>query len=218
MKGIKKIISDKEIINWLLEKDNPSVRYFTLMNLLNKRENNLELKTTKSAIPDSKLISKILSKQKPDGYWEDPESPYLPKYKSSYWQIMILGQLGMDIADERIKNACEYIFNFQLNEGGFTSETRKKALKKYNRYLERGRKIPSLGEWVSSYVFEGQLSCLTGNMVAALIRLGYDNDYRVKKALNWLVKIQNRDGGWLCPYWKAHIKDKHGFFMEQLLH
>jgi len=27
-----------------------------------------------------------------------------------------------------------------------------------------------------------------------------------------LAKIQNRDGGWLCPYWKAHINDKHSCF------
>lgn len=49
-------------------------------------------------------------------------------------------------------------------------------------------------------------------MVAALIRLGYENDSRVNKASEWLVKIQNPDGGWLCPYWEAHIKDKHGCF------
>jgi len=49
-------------------------------------------------------------------------------------------------------------------------------------------------------------------MVAALIRLGYGDDLRVKKALEWLLKIQNKDGGWLCPYWKAHIRDTHGCF------
>jgi hypothetical protein len=49
-------------------------------------------------------------------------------------------------------------------------------------------------------------------MVAALIRLGYKDDSRIQKAIEWLVKIQNEDGGWLCPYWKAHIRDKHGCF------
>jgi hypothetical protein len=50
-------------------------------------------------------------------------------------------------------------------------------------------------------------------MTAALIRIGYANDARVKKAIEWLAKVQNRDGGWLCPYWKAHVRDKHGCFM-----
>lgn len=49
-------------------------------------------------------------------------------------------------------------------------------------------------------------------MVAALIRIGYANDSRVRKALEWVVKVQNKDGGWLCPYWRAHIKDTHGCF------
>jgi hypothetical protein len=42
--------------------------------------------------------------------------------------------------------------------------------------------------------------------------MGYEADSKLKKALDWLVKIQNADGGWLCPYWKAHIKDKHACF------
>ncbi|MDH5754540.1 MAG: hypothetical protein OEY95_04995 [Candidatus Bathyarchaeota archaeon] len=120
--------------------------------------------------------------------------------------------MGMDRSDERVRNACEYIFQFQLDEGGFSSYTRERALKEYEWLRGKGKKLPSPNEWVSSLVFEHQYSCLTGNMAAALIRIGYLNDQRVKKALKWLVKIQNMDGGWLCPYWRAHIKDMHGCF------
>lgn len=49
-------------------------------------------------------------------------------------------------------------------------------------------------------------------MVAALLRLGYGDDPRVWRAVDWLVRVQNADGGWLCPYWKAHIRDAHGCF------
>jgi hypothetical protein len=45
-----------------------------------------------------------------------------------------------------------------------------------------------------------------------MLRVGYCGDARLTKALDWLVKIQNADGGWLCPYWKAHVKDTHGCF------
>ena len=41
----------------------------------------------------------------------------------------------------------------------------------------------------------------------------YAGDPRLRRALDWLVEVQNRDGGWLCPYWRAHIRDKHGCFM-----
>jgi hypothetical protein len=205
-------VLEKSLVGWLLEEENPSVRYFALKDLLNRREDDRELRAAKNAIPTSKVIAKIFSKQKSEGFWEEPANPYHPKYKSSYWQIMALGQLGMDRNDERVRNACEYVFQFQLDEGGFSSYTPERALKEYEWLREKGKKLPSPDEWAASIVFEHQYSCLTGNMAAALIKIGYVDDPRVRKALEWLVKIQNRDGGWLCPYWRAHIKDTHGCF------
>jgi hypothetical protein len=125
---------------------------------------------------------------------------------------MILGQLGMDQTDARVRKACEYIFQLQLAEGGFSSYTSERGLKEYEVQRRKGKKLPSPREYASSFVHEHQYSCLTGNVAAALMRIGYGQDPRVKKALEWLVKIQNIDGGWLCPYWRAHIKDKHGCF------
>jgi len=205
-------ILEKSPLNWLLEENNPSVRYFTLCDILGENENAPQVLDAKRAISESNVVKKILGKQNPVGYWEEPWNPYHPKYKSSYWQIMVLSQLGLDRTSEQLRKACEYIFRFQLDEGGFTSETRETTLK-YYWYLHQKRKdLPLPDEWVSSKVFEHQYSCLTGNMAAALIRIGYGADSRTKQALNWLVKVQNRDGGWLCPYWRAHIKDKHGCF------
>lgn len=199
-------------IDWLLEKTNPSIQYFTLRDILGKDENDSQVATAKQAIPESHIINKILQKQNSEGYWEEPANPYHPKYKSSYWTIMTLGQLGMDKTDERVTRACEYIFQFQLDEGSFSSHTQATASEEYDRLLKNQQKLPLRDDWTRSLVFEHQYSCLTGNMAAALARMGYANDPRVKKALQWLVKIQNKDGGWLCPYWKAHVKDKHGCF------
>ncbi len=204
---------DTHIIQWLLDEDNPSVRYFCLKDLLNKEEDEQELKAARSLIAKSQIVSKIFSKQSPKGYWEDPDSPYQPKYKASYWQIMILSQLGMDRSDPRVAKACESIFQFQHKEGGFSGETEKTALREYNWCLKRGEQLPEFKKWMANKIYEGQMSCLTGNMVAALIRLGYKDDRRAKKALQWLVQVQNKDGGWLCPYWQAHIKDEHSCFM-----
>jgi len=195
-----------------LEESNPSVRYFALRDILGRGEGDPEVAAAKRAIPESPVVKKILQKQRPGGYWEDPGSPYLPKYKSSYWQLMILGRLGIDRDNEKVERACEHILRFQHEEGGFTSHTRITALKEYKWLLQKGRKLPSFEEWASSLIFEQQLSCLTGNMVAALIRLGYEGDPRVERAVEWLVKIQHPDGGWQCPYWRAHIKDRHGCF------
>jgi len=202
----------KDSVDWLLERTNSSVRYFTLRDICGKSENDPQVMAAKRAILESKIVKRILQKQKLQGYWEEPTNPYNPKYKSSYWQIMTLGQLGADKSNEKVKKACEYVFQFQHEEGGFSSYTKETALKEYALLMKKGKELPSHDEWVLSKVFEHQYSCLTGNMVAALVRIGYLNDSRVSRALKWLVKIQNEDGGWLCPYWKAHVRDKHGCF------
>jgi len=199
-------------IDWLLEWSNPSVRYFTLRGVLGKSKDDPEVVAAKKAIPNSQIVTKIFAKQNPGGYWETPHRPYLPKYKSSYWQIMILGKLGMDKTDERVRKACKFIFQFQHSEGGFSSLSLPQAREEYEYLCKKGKKLPPVNEWALAQFYEQQLSCLTGNMAAALIKIGYKDDKRVKKALEWLVKIQNKDGGWLCPYWKAHIRDKHSCF------
>jgi len=199
-------------IDWLLEESNPSIRYFTLQDILGKSENDPQVMAAKRGIPESQILRRTFQKQNPEGYWEEPFNPYHPKYKSSYWQTMTLAQLGIDKTDKRVKKACEYIFQFQLKDGGFSSYTLKGAMEEHALLLKKGKKLPPLDVFTSSLVFEHQYSCLTGNIATALIRLGYESDSRVNKALNWLVKIQNKDGGWLCPYWRAHIKDKHGCF------
>jgi hypothetical protein len=200
-------------MEWLLEKSDPSVRYFALRDLLSKSEDAGEVVVAKKAIPESTIVRKILDTQDPRGYWEEPNSPYLPKYKSSYWTIMVLSRLGMDKTNEKVAKACEFIFRFQHDEGGFSSDSAEKASMEYEYRLRKGKTLPPKSEFVSSLVYESQLTCLTGNMAAALIRLGYEDDLRVKKTLRWFLKVQNKDGGWLCPYWKAHVRDKHACFM-----
>jgi hypothetical protein len=200
-------------IDWLLEPENPSVRYFALRDLLGYPEDAPEVLEAREAIRRWEKVSRIFSKQRAEGYWESAERPYHPKYKGTYWQIMILGQMGLDKGDERVRRACEYVFGYQHERGGFSSYTLERASEEYDLVKAKGKKLPAPEEWTVSHVFEHQYSCLTGNMVAALIQLGYADDPRVRKALDWLVKVQNQDGGWLCPYWKAHIRDKHSCFM-----
>ena len=57
---------------WLLEKDNPSVRYFTLTEVLNKPVRDRETKEAKDEIMKVGVIPRILAKQNSEGYWEEP--------------------------------------------------------------------------------------------------------------------------------------------------
>ena len=55
-------------IPWLLGEDNPSVRYFTLRDLLHRGEDDPEVAAARSDIMTSRPVSEILEAQYPEGY------------------------------------------------------------------------------------------------------------------------------------------------------
>ncbi|MGC9529919.1 MAG: hypothetical protein ACP5G2_04785 [Candidatus Bipolaricaulaceae bacterium] len=203
-------------VEWLLEPASPSVRYWTLRELLGKPEDDPQVRAARQAIRESPLMRRIFARQGPQGHWGDPDSPYLPKYKSTYWTVMLLARLGLTREDDRLSRAVEHLFAFQQVDGGFAELGAVGARRKYARLAAnreaRGKQPPDEAHFVADLVHQMTTSCLTGNVVAALLRLGYGDDRRLWRAVDWLVAVQNADGGWLCPYWKAHIRDRHGCF------
>jgi len=91
--------------DWLLEDDNPSVRYFTLTDLLDKPQTDEQTQKAKVANMKVGLVPKILSKQNMDGSWETPTAFYTAKYKGTSWQLLILAELGADKEDFRVRSA-----------------------------------------------------------------------------------------------------------------
>jgi hypothetical protein len=204
-------------MDWLLGDDNPPVKYFTMRDLLDHKSADSELIEAKEQVMNYKVTQGILNRQNPDGSWESKDQPYLPKYKSAYWQVMFLAMFGLDRANHQVERAVDHILGFQHREGGFVEFMEEGAKREYEylskRDLKHKKAYPPIDEWVPARIREMELSCLTGNIVLALVRLGYLDHRAVKDALKWLVEIQSTDGGWLCPYWGAHKNDKHGCFM-----
>ena len=175
---------------WLLETDNPSVRYFTLRDIVGKQESSNDVKNAKKEIMNEGLVPKILEKQNSKGHWGKPEDFYeRSKYRGTVWNLIILAELGADGKDRRIKNACEFVLKWSQDRksGGFA-------------HVGSGRN----GGYPS-----GVIPCLTGNMVWSLIRLGYLNDPRVKKGIRWITTYQRFDDkvkvapkGWPYDGWK----------------
>ena len=171
-----KSVLKKDPIDWLLEMDNPSVRYFALTELLEKPETEPEVIAAKNEIMHIGTVPKILAKQSAQGYWEAPERFYTAKYKGTVWQLIILAELGADGKDERVKKACEFILeNSQDHEsGGFSAW--------HSAKTGGGR-------------HSGVIPCLTGNMVWSLIKLGFLEDSRVERGISWVTKYQRFDDG-----------------------
>jgi len=167
---------DSKIIDWLLEEENPSVRYFTFRDLLGRPERRVEVQKAKRAIMTSGVVPKILDRQNADGSWAEKDMFYRSKYKGTVWQLIILANLGADGADPRVRKACKSIFErSQAREsGGFSYDFGVKA---------------------GGGSHAGVVPCLTGNMVWSLIRLGYLGDPRLQRAIDHIAEYQRFDDG-----------------------
>ena len=160
--------------DWLLEEDNPSVRYFALTDILDLPSSKPEVKKAKSAIMKEGVVPQILAKQNEGGYWGVEEDFYeRAKYKGTVWTLIVLAELGADGKDKRIKKACEFILEHSQDRqsGGFA----------YTGSAENGGHHSKV------------IPCLTGNMVWSLIRLGYLDDPRVQRGIDWITTYQRFD-------------------------
>ena len=185
---------EKHVLEWLLEEENPSIRYLTLTRLLGRLGNERGVVTSRRAIPEWKPIRKILAHQRRNGSWDVGKTWYLPKYKSTLWQLILLSQTGIDSRLPAVRKMCEYSFRFQDEDGAFIS----------------GTDVETEVDW-------GRLAgCLNGNVVASLCRLGWGRDRRVSRAARHLASFQEADGGWGCRTFGYHRKDKHSCFMGSI--
>ncbi|MBU7014539.1 MAG: nitrogen fixation protein NifH [Theionarchaea archaeon] len=174
---------------WLLEEENPSVRYWTLRDIYGKDENDPDVRLAREQIMESYPVTEILKNQQPGGFWVAKEDPYLPKYRATHHQLLILSELGASPSEE-IQNTVDLLFEiYQYDSGRFDWKVLKTA---------RGR---------SSSLIDGE--CLTGNIVRALIHFGYLHHERTQKALQFLVRVH--ETGWPC---RAYPIDRKKVFPE----
>lgn len=154
---------------WLLEIDpeNPGVRYFAMIDLLNRDLEDHDVKAARNEIMISGPVPKILAAQNPDGYWVTHGPGYAPKYTGSIWQVIILAMLGADGENPRIKKACEYLLEQSRSSyGGFSLDGKN----------------------------TGMVHCLQGNLIAAFIKLGWLGDERLTEAISWLARSITGEG------------------------
>ncbi len=162
------------LLDWLLEPDNPSVRYYTLTDILNTRRTDQDVIAAKKDIMLTGLVPAILEKQREDSYKEGFRKYYHAKYWGLVWQLIVLAELGAG-PNNQIREQCEFLLNnSQTADGAFAMQTAVKT-----------------GGGRASEV----VPCLSGNAVWSLIRLGYLDDPRVQQGIAWITgNIELRDG------------------------
>ncbi|MCC7206007.1 MAG: nitrogen fixation protein NifH [Anaerolineae bacterium] len=158
-------------LNWLLEEDNPCVRYLALRDVVGLSPEDAELRAARHAAhaQPNGPIAAVLDAMAEDGYWVEPGPGYNPKYRSTVWALVLLAQLGASAQeDERIARACRYIVDQALSAGG--------------QFSAGGADKPS-----------ATADCLQGNLCAALLDLGYDGP-RLDAAFEWMARSVTGEG------------------------
>ncbi|MGA9533741.1 MAG: hypothetical protein WBR18_13570 [Anaerolineales bacterium] len=149
-------------IEWLMseDSDNPSVRYFALTDLLGAPLDSPEVVHAKQAIMKSGPVPQILEAQTDEGWWAKAGPGYSPKYRGTVWQVIFLAELGADGGDERVQRGVGYLLDHSIADN-----------RAFSVYYDSRK--------------SGTLHCLNGNLLWALIRLGWFEDPRVQAALAW---------------------------------
>ncbi len=154
-------------ISWLLEPNDPGVRYLAMRDLLDLHVDYPELCEARAIAHQRGPITDVMANMSESGYWAEPGPGYLPKYTSTVWSLILLAQLGASIKeDARIIKACNYFLKNALTPGGQIS---------------------------ASGTPSGTADCMQGNLIWALLELGYD-DTRLEKAFEWMARSVTGEG------------------------
>jgi hypothetical protein len=163
-----------KVLDWLLEPDQPSIRYLALTQLLGKSETDSDVREAKALIPTTGWAGEMLARRDKGGWWVRDGHPMYPKYVSMNWNLLALSDLGATREIPEVRDSCELWM----------------------------KKSPLKGGGVGGMSNGNGHHCYTGNMARALIRFGYGDDRGVRKALDWLVRTAHPKGGWTCWNYK----------------
>lgn len=164
----------------LLGGDDAALHYFVRRDLLAEPAGPVEQLW---ALP---AAQRILARQQPDGSWRYPgqnrrlypETNY--DLLETFRQVSLLAQMyGLTGVHEAMARAADYFFSCQTAEGDF-----------------RG----ILGAQYMPY-YHALISEL-------LITMGYADDPRLEKGLEWLLSMRQDDGGWIVPVQAVPAKQK----------
>jgi hypothetical protein len=147
-------------IPWLLEPENPSVRYWALTDILDRPADDPEVREARVAIAQQPLVQDLFARQHPDGHWGDDETkPHTAQ--GALGVLSVLHMLGVE-PDERTAAGCDSLLRFCQHESGGLSMTRTRR--------------------------SGIFPCTTGAHLRLLVYFGLGEDPRVRRAFTFLVE------------------------------
>ncbi|MEW6717402.1 MAG: nitrogen fixation protein NifH [Chloroflexota bacterium] len=157
----------EKTLTWLLEPDNPGVRYLAMRDILKLPGNDADLIASQELAHREGPLAVILEAMNEAGYWVEAGPGHYPKYRGSVWSLITLAQLGASPAlDKRVRQACDYLLEHALTVNG---------------------------QFTVSGAPSGTADCLQGNLCDAMIDLGI-NDTRLETAFEWMARSVTGEG------------------------
>ncbi|MHA2326596.1 MAG: hypothetical protein ACXACB_14405, partial [Promethearchaeota archaeon] len=112
------------VIEWLLEKNNPSIRYRTMLELQNLPNTS---KKIKEAIQKSPVVQKILKGIHPEGYWEVKKRDgrvlgagvEYADWSTTHFVLSYLVELGVTKDNPIVNKAANRYLSLQQPDGDF---------------------------------------------------------------------------------------------------
>lgn len=160
------------VIDWLLEPSDPSVRYRALTELLDMGDT-AEALEARRLIHESAPVKKVLGAMHPEGYWLQKNSR--------------TGALIGDGVEYGSFATTHFCLSYCAEMG--LSRTHPLVAKSAERYLSLQNDD---GDWWY------HLSCLYAYNIRTFVRLGYKEDERVQRAIKLMLNAERLDGGYLC--------------------
>jgi hypothetical protein len=147
-------------IPWLLEPENPSVRYWTLTDILSRPADDPDVLEARAAISQQPLVQDLFAQQHPDGHWgDDRTKPHTAQ--GSLGVLSLLYMLGVE-PDERTTAGCASFLRFcQHESGGFSMVKTRRS---------------------------GIFPCTTGAHFPMLVYFGLGDDPRVRRAFAFVIE------------------------------
>ena len=157
-------------IDWLLDAEEPLVRYRTLVDLLGEDADSTRASDLRRAIPNGPIVRALLSGQEDDGGFG--RHPY-GKWTGGHWRLVSLMDLGAPDDLPGAREAIEPVLCWLTGRG----------------HVSNVRLIAGLPRRCASQ---------EGNALAVAVHFGMAGDARSRQLAESLVGWQWPDGGWNC--------------------
>jgi hypothetical protein len=157
-------------VEWLLSSRDPSVRYFTLVDVLGRSARSEEVAEARERIPHGPRIRALVRGQRRDGGFG--VHPYR-KWSGAHWRLISLVELGIPAGHPVALAAVEEVLTWLFSP-------------------EHTRRIYTVADLARQHASQ------EGNALAVCCHLGLAGEPQVRGLADSLLRAQWPDGGWNC--------------------